>query len=65
MSHHHRFKRGDPVTIVSGRYKGYPATQQVGTHIQVTNSQGDNLKGLARMNAQWVEDAMAHTPHQQ
>jgi hypothetical protein len=26
--------------------------------------QEDNLKGLARMNTQWVEDAMAHTPHQ-
>ena len=27
-------------------------------------TQEDNLKGLARMNAQWVEVAMAHTPHQ-
>jgi hypothetical protein len=24
----------------------------------------DNLKGLARMNTQWIEDAMAHTSHQ-
>ena len=25
--------------------------------------QEDNLKGLARMNFQWVAGAMAHTPH--
>ena len=25
MSHFYRFKRGDPVTIVSGRYKGHTA----------------------------------------
>ena len=30
-----------------------------------TLTQEDNLQGLARMNPQWVEDAMAHTPHQQ
>ena len=29
-----------------------------------TLTQEDNLQGLARMNPQWVEDAMAHTPHQ-
>jgi len=29
-----------------------------------TLNQKDNLQGLARMNPQWVEDAMAHTPHQ-
>jgi hypothetical protein len=29
-----------------------------------TLTQEDNLKGLARMNSQWVEDAMTHTPHQ-
>ena len=29
-----------------------------------TLTQQDNLQGLARMNPQWVEDAMAHTPHQ-
>jgi hypothetical protein len=23
----------------------------------------ENLEGLARMNAQWVDGAMAHTPH--
>jgi hypothetical protein len=28
-----------------------------------TLTQEDNLKGLARMNSQWVEDAMTHTPH--
>jgi len=28
-----------------------------------TLTQEDNLKGLARMNSQWVEGAMAHTPH--
>ncbi len=28
-----------------------------------TLTQEDNLKGLARMNTQWVEGAMAHTPH--
>ena len=27
-------------------------------------TQEENLQGLARMNAQWVEDAMTHTPHQ-
>ena len=26
-------------------------------------TQGHNLEGLARMNAQWVAGAMAHTPH--
>ena len=26
-------------------------------------TQEDNLKGLTRMNTQWVERAMAHTPH--
>ena len=26
-------------------------------------TQGHNLEGLARMNAQWVDGAMAHTPH--
>ncbi len=26
-------------------------------------TQEDNLQGLARMNSQWVEGAMAHTPH--
>ncbi len=26
-------------------------------------TQGHNLQGLARMNAQWVDGAMAHTPH--
>ena len=29
-----------------------------------TLTQEDNLQGLARMNSQWVEDAMVHTPHQ-
>ena len=29
-----------------------------------TLTQEDNLQGLARMNPQWVELAMAHTPHQ-
>ena len=29
-----------------------------------TLTQEDNLQGLARMDPQWVEDAMAHTPHQ-
>ena len=29
-----------------------------------TLTQEDNLKGLALMNPQWVELAMAHTPHQ-
>jgi Transposase DDE domain group 1 len=28
-----------------------------------TLTQVDNLHGLARMNSQWVEDAMTHTPH--
>ena len=28
-----------------------------------TLTQEDNLKGLARMNFQWVAGAMAHTPH--
>ena len=26
-------------------------------------TQGHNLQGLARMNAQWVDGAMANTPH--
>ena len=26
-------------------------------------TQGHNLEGLARMNAQWVDSAMAHIPH--
>ena len=26
-------------------------------------TQGHNLEGLARMNANWVDGAMAHTPH--
>jgi hypothetical protein len=28
-----------------------------------TLTQEDNVQGLARMNSQWVEDAMTHTPH--
>ena len=40
------------------------STSEMGRFETETLIQEDNLKGLARMNFQWVAGAMAHTPHQ-
>ena len=39
------------------------STSEMGRFETETLTQEDNLKGLARMNFQWVAGAMAHTPH--
>ena len=39
------------------------STSEMGRFETETLTQEDNLKGLALMNPQWVELAMAHTPH--
>ena len=39
------------------------STSEMGRFETETLIQEDNLKGLARMNFQWVAGAMAHTPH--
>ena len=47
-----------------GSDRNAASTNTVSRFETETLTQQDNLKGLARMNPQWVEDAMAHTPHQ-
>ena len=39
------------------------STSEMGRFETELLTQDNNLQGLARMNAQWVERAMAHTPH--
>ena len=39
------------------------STSEMGRFETETLSEEKNLKGLARMNSQWVEGAMVHTPH--
>jgi hypothetical protein len=47
-----------------GSERNAASTNTISRFETETLTQEDNLKGLARMNSQWVEDAMAHTPHQ-
>ena len=47
-----------------GSDRNAASTNTVSRFETETLTQQDNLQGLARMNPQWVEDAMAHTPHQ-
>ena len=47
-----------------GSDRNAASTNTVSRFETETLTQEDNLQGLARMNTQWVEDAMAHTPHQ-
>jgi len=47
-----------------GSDRNAASTNTVSRFETETLTQEDNLQGLARMNPQWVEDAMAHTPHQ-
>ena len=46
-----------------GSDRNAASTNTVSRFETETLTQQDNLQGLARMNPQWVEDAMAHTPH--
>ena len=39
------------------------STSEMGRFETETLTEEKNLKGLARMNSQWVEGAMVHTPH--
>jgi hypothetical protein len=39
------------------------STSEMGRFETELLTQEDNLQGLTRMNTQWVERAMAHTPH--
>ena len=45
-----------------GSDRNAASTNTVSRFETETLTQQDNLQGLARMNPQWVEDAMAHTP---
>ena len=47
-----------------GSDRNAASTSEMGRFETETLTQEDNLKGLALMNPQWVELAMAHTPHQ-
>ena len=46
-----------------GSERNAASTSEMGRFETETLTQEDNLKGLARMNFQWVAGAMAHTPH--
>ena len=46
-----------------GSDRNAASTSEMGRFETETLTQEDNLKGLARMNFQWVAGAMAHTPH--
>ena len=46
-----------------GSDRNAASTSEMGRFETETLIQEDNLKGLARMNFQWVAGAMAHTPH--
>ena len=57
----------DPARVIVGwqgsERKGASTSEWAGSAEFLT--QEDNLKGLARINTQWVERAMAHTPHRE
>ena len=57
----------DPVMrhVVGGRAveRQTASTSQVARFETEVLTRPENLEGLARMNAQWVDGAMAHTPH--
>ena len=46
-----------------GSDRNAASTSEMSRFETETLTQEDNLKGLALMNPQWVELAMAHTPH--
>ncbi len=46
-----------------GSAKNAASTSEMGRFETETLTEEDNLKGLAQMNSQWVEGAMAHTQH--
>ena len=57
----------DPIMRVvvgwQGSERKAASTSEMGRFETESLTQENNLQGLARMNAQWVERAMAHTPH--
>ena len=46
-----------------GSDRNAASTSEMGRFETETLTQEENLKGLARMNSQWVKNAMAHTSH--
>ena len=46
-----------------GSERKVASTSEMGRFETETLTEEKNLKGLARMNSQWVEGAMVHTPH--
>ena len=57
----------DPVMRVivgwQGSDRNAASTSEMGRFETETLTEEKNLQGLAQMNSQWVEGAMAHTPH--
>ena len=51
------------IVVWQGSDRNAASTSEMGRFETETLIQEDNLKGLARMNFQWVAGAMAHTPH--
>ena len=51
------------VVGLQGSERKAASTSEMGRFETELLTQENNLQGLARMNAQWVERAMAHTPH--
>jgi len=47
-----------------GSDRNAASTSEMGRFETETLTAKDNLNGLPRLNTQWVEGAMAHTPHQ-
>ena len=47
-----------------GSARNAASTSEMGRFETKTLTAEDNLNGLPRLNTQWVEGAMAHTPHQ-
>ena len=47
-----------------GSDRNAASTSEMGRFETETLTAEDNLNGLPRLNTQWVEGAMAHTPHQ-
>jgi hypothetical protein len=61
-----RLSQDPAMTVVvglQGSDRNAASTNTMSRFETETLTQEDNLKGLARMNSQWVEDAMTHTPH--
>ena len=48
---------------MAGSERKAASTSEMGRFETETLTEEKNLKGLARMNSQWVEGAMVHTPH--